>query len=560
MKLELAHDSLAKTIYTRASSEDKMLLKKYNFIKRRYEYYIASGVLLDVESLEYIQPYLDQLSLEKKIVAFIQESQTHIKRRQFMIRATVLSSALILLVFGIQASWTLYDLNMNRNNKKVILAELAQAKQERSVAEKKAQALLNGAGAVSTSDLEDMDVVKQMIIQYDTLGKKHLNVAKQRDLAQSATLSDLAIDAWTKNEKDYALQLASKAWELNPENQQAWEIIDEINQENQIAFSELSTDKRASLVKQSQQSAGILDDDDFKAIFSKDNIVVKNHDSGIRKSVVNSKSNTNFDKNIGNAKTPILYQIIQKKPPKPTPFKDTGIKKTPKDVLDNSRIDDDQSKQTVLDKIKLKNPKDREQNQKDRGQAQNNQKDRGGNQQNQKDRRQKNPIVFDSKENQYDKDGRKIVHIDRRKPIQQNLLGDCAVAKEDANKWFLIQKTSQWAFQMQLKTNKQLYIRLVPNEKSRTSFPDLAKLKVFLANGRITTINLGKKQLEKGGGVSYQVILEKTNEALFQSQKIQGFAFGVSQKTRGAVPAFDKQLLLDKNTQNKLIRMSKCLL
>lgn len=568
MKLELAHDSLAKTIYARASSEDKMLLKKHSFIKRRYEYYMASGVLLDMEGLEYIDPYLEKLSLEKRVVAFIQESRAYIKRRQFIIRGIVLSSALILIIFGIQASRTLYDLNINRNNKKVILAELAQTKQARSVAEQKAQALLNGASTVSAKDLEDMDIVKQMIIQYDTLGKKHLDVSKQRDLAQSATLSDLAIDAWQKNEKDYALQLASKAWELNPENQQAWEIIDKINRENQIAFSEMSTDKQASLVKQSQQSAGVLDDDDFKAIFSKDNIVVKNHRSGVQKSVVNSKSNTGFDDDIGNSKTPVLYQIIQDKlppPPKPPkPFKGDAIDQTKQKDSNNSTIDEDRSKQTFIDKIKSKDQKDRGQNQKDqkdRGQNQSDQKDRGQNFSNQKDRRQQDQkILMDDEKKLRDKDGRKIVHIDNRKPIKQSVLGDCTVAKEDANKWFLIENTPEWSFQMQMKTNKQLYIRLVPSGKSRSNFPELEKLKVFLANGRIITMSLSDKQLVKGGSVSYAVVLSKNDSQLFQNQKIQGFAFGVSQKTRGGGADFNKQLTLDKNTQNKLIRMSKCLL
>lgn len=275
MKIELSHDSLARRIYEKASTEDKVLLKKQNFIINRYNYYLESNILLDEDSLKDILPYLNKLSLEKKILVFIKRSEAYVNRRSLMIRIAILSSTIILFLFGIQASKTLYELNMNRKNQEIIFAKLEEAKKDRNAAEQKAQALLNGMRGVTERDLENIDLVKQMIMQYDTLGKKHLNIAKERDLAQSATLSNLAVTALEQADTVYALQLASKAWELNPDNKQTLAILEKINKQKEIAFAEYSSNKQASLVLELQEKTGKLENKDLRVIFSKENKVAQ---------------------------------------------------------------------------------------------------------------------------------------------------------------------------------------------------------------------------------------------------------------------------------------------
>lgn len=310
MKIELSHDSLARRIYEKASTEDKMLLEKQNFIKNRYSYYLKSKILLDEESLKYIRPYLIKLSLDKNILVFIRKSEAHVNRRSFLIGGVILCSTLILFIFGIQASKTLYDLNINRTNQQIIFAKLEKAKKDRSAAEEKAQALLSGMRGVGEGDLDDVDIVKQMIIQYDTLGKKHLDMTKQRDLAQSATLSDLAVTALEQEDTVYALQLASKAWELNPDNKQTLAVLEKINKQKEIAFAEYSSNKQASLVLELQAKEGKLEEKDLKVIFSKENKVAQNPDLGIKKSVDLTAVNLEIEEEAGMS-VPSLYRNIQ---------------------------------------------------------------------------------------------------------------------------------------------------------------------------------------------------------------------------------------------------------
>jgi hypothetical protein len=311
MKLELSHDTLAKAIYDKASREDKILIKKQNFVKRRYNYYIASKVLLDAKDLNRVTPYLNKLNLDQEALLFVKKSQRYAQRRQATIGGIVFLVSLTLLIFGIQAGVTFYDLQVNIKHKKAVRIKLKETQEQRAIAESKAQKLLDGtAGAMSDEDLQNINVVKQMLIKYDTLGQKQTDITEQRDLAQSATLSNLAVTALGQNDKAYALQLASKAWELNPENKQALELLEKINKQKAIAFSDFSSNKQADLIEKSQKQTGKLKDQDLEAIFSKENEVVQNHALGIKKSVASTKGSTVVSPSAA-MKTPDFYKVIQ---------------------------------------------------------------------------------------------------------------------------------------------------------------------------------------------------------------------------------------------------------
>lgn len=312
MKLELSHDTLAKAIYDKASREDKMLIKKQNFINRRYKYYTASKVLLDRKDLNRITPHLNKLNLEREVLSFVRKSQSHAKRRELATGGLVIIVSFVLLVFGIQAGVTFYDLQVNIRNKKDVSLELEKIQKQREIAENKAQSLLDGtAGAMSQEDLKNINVVKQLIIKYDTLGQQQTDITQERDLARSATLSNLAATALEQNEKSYALQLASKAWELNPENKQSLEVLEKVNEQKEIAFSDFSSNKQVDIIQKSQKKTGKLKEQDLEAIFSKENEVVQNQASGIKKSVTSSKVKSRSAPLETVMKTPDLYKTIQ---------------------------------------------------------------------------------------------------------------------------------------------------------------------------------------------------------------------------------------------------------
>lgn len=320
MKIELAHDSLAKKIYDMASTEDKMLIKVHQFIGNRLVYYLDSGVLLDRDSLNYIAPYATKLTLNKEEQAFVNKSYRIDRRNRRIIQSITLITCLVLLGFGVQATQTFYGLQKSIKKKKYIVKKLSKTRDKRKLAEFKAQRLLEESEELSAedwNDLDDIEVIKQMIIQYDTLGKQQANAIKQRDVAQSATLSDLAKTAKNQNDEKYAFQLAVKAWELNNNNDQALEVIEDLSKQKKVvALSQLPVEEQVVIIKQEVQRKGKLKDQDLEVIFAKENTVVhkSNAKTSVKKIVQSTKETTKKSSPKKNAiKAPAIYQIIQQK-------------------------------------------------------------------------------------------------------------------------------------------------------------------------------------------------------------------------------------------------------
>lgn len=101
MKIELAHDILAKAIYEKASTEDKMRLRVERFIHEQYEYFQESKALLRKEDLEFIRPFVDQANLTKEEQLFIDKSERQETLRQLRALIWVASIAVVLFIAGI---------------------------------------------------------------------------------------------------------------------------------------------------------------------------------------------------------------------------------------------------------------------------------------------------------------------------------------------------------------------------------------------------------------------------------------------------------------------------
>ena len=100
MKAELLHDSLASRIFAKASAEEKALRKVQKFLDTRYEFFKKDGVLMEEEDLGYINPYLDQLEIDKSLEAFIHKSQKAISGRRRLIIAGIVAGVAFLAFLG----------------------------------------------------------------------------------------------------------------------------------------------------------------------------------------------------------------------------------------------------------------------------------------------------------------------------------------------------------------------------------------------------------------------------------------------------------------------------
>lgn len=75
MKIELSHDTLAKTVYERASANDRMRLRVLNLLRVKYQLYEVDHVLLTSEDVKAIAPFETELNLTNEEIVFLSRSK-----------------------------------------------------------------------------------------------------------------------------------------------------------------------------------------------------------------------------------------------------------------------------------------------------------------------------------------------------------------------------------------------------------------------------------------------------------------------------------------------------
>lgn len=319
MRIELIHDILAKKIYDMASPNDKMTAKISQFIQKRYAHYIETKALLEQKDLDYIVPYLDKITLEKEEEEFIGLSGRSIQRKRYLVNLVTLLVGTMLFFAGIQAVFKYVELEKRRQLLKRQHKELLHRQKERQLAEERAEELLTRSVSMDAKALEDLTVVKQIIIQYDTIGQQHENIRKERDIAQSATLSNLAEEAVDQEDYEYAFQLAEKAWELNKNNEQALEILEDLAEEmvEDAPVNTLEAEHDTVVIAETLEQAhetyniGKLQNKDLNAIFDAENTVVQQSETGIKKQVKNTKRKKRTSNSNRAISTPKILKSIQ---------------------------------------------------------------------------------------------------------------------------------------------------------------------------------------------------------------------------------------------------------
>lgn len=269
-KIELSHDSLARIVYDRVSTEDKMRLKVANFIKGRYIYYNENRALLGRDDLRYIAPYVNTLELTDAQKRFIQRSRWNTQKRTI---ASWVVFGIILIIFIVlwrkaeiwgqkesEARKELVHKKIELDNKITYQNILLDSLRQKDSIQQELQQLANKQeldNKFTKAQLEQ--AYKEMLILMKQLEKtnKQLEVAqkaleasllteqKERKLIQerynkldkqmsgqnnSQKLSRAAqkfISKQDPSEADYqkAFQLARAAWDLDQDNSQAMDIL-----------------------------------------------------------------------------------------------------------------------------------------------------------------------------------------------------------------------------------------------------------------------------------------------------------------------------------------------
>lgn len=171
MKIELSHDILARKIYEKSSTEDKMLLKIENLVRNDYERYQERNLLMSSEDYEYISPFLESLTITPEEQAFVDKSGRNVRRKQRTLNITIMATIAILALFGGLASYQSY-----------LASEKAELVQEKN------NELRIQSNALTLKNEEILDQNEVIEAQQDNLRKTNETLVQKEYEAQQAVI------------------------------------------------------------------------------------------------------------------------------------------------------------------------------------------------------------------------------------------------------------------------------------------------------------------------------------------------------------------------------------
>ncbi|MEL7531682.1 MAG: hypothetical protein AAFN10_10260 [Bacteroidota bacterium] len=161
MQFELAHDTIARQVFDKASVEARTRRKVEKFIKERYE----RQAKLTEDDLDYIRPYWNQVNITSETQAYLQKGQRalYLARR----RRRLITSGII-LVLSIALAYAFYQ-NKQVRLQKEIAEKTAMALEYRSF--DATQAFRFAQEACALSEMQDRLAIKTC---REILNSKHL--------------------------------------------------------------------------------------------------------------------------------------------------------------------------------------------------------------------------------------------------------------------------------------------------------------------------------------------------------------------------------------------------
>lgn len=281
MKIELAHDSIARKVYERASTNDRMRLRVQNLVRVKHQLFETDHTYLTRDEVRFIRPFENQLQLSQSERTFLLRSKFIARKQEISI--VVLTFLFIVLLVGSLLYYRHNSIVVAEQNKQLTeqeaelenaYTELKVGYEELRLKDSVEQALLDQINQdelvirMTTQELQealtqlqrvnkelkkskhaleqerdglkkDKRVLTQQLTQQTRIVERIDRVereAKETKAAlsaveQSQKLSQRAQtilqsrDVPTEAQYKEAFQLARHAWELSPKNSQAMDVL-----------------------------------------------------------------------------------------------------------------------------------------------------------------------------------------------------------------------------------------------------------------------------------------------------------------------------------------------
>ncbi len=103
MPYELIHDTIARQVFDKASVEARTRRKVERYVREHYQDYKVRGVKLTQDDVDYIQPYLASINIEREELVWIEKAKAGLKRARRRRRVIIALIIAILSVTSIAA-------------------------------------------------------------------------------------------------------------------------------------------------------------------------------------------------------------------------------------------------------------------------------------------------------------------------------------------------------------------------------------------------------------------------------------------------------------------------
>jgi WD40 repeat protein len=173
MKIELSHDILARKIYDKSSTEDKLVLKIENLIREDYQRFVDRKILMGKEDYEYVAPFLSSLNLIEEEKAFVRKSKRAIDRRQR--RRNILIIA-VMAILALSGAWAVYQQSVAKTQESEAIYQAELAKEQKRAAEK-------ARAEAEVAKAEADELRKQAEQNAKELGRQAIFAERQRQIA-----------------------------------------------------------------------------------------------------------------------------------------------------------------------------------------------------------------------------------------------------------------------------------------------------------------------------------------------------------------------------------------
>lgn len=276
MKIEISHDTLAKTVYDKASAEDRMRLMVGNLLKAKYQLFNEEHVYLNSDELKSIAPFERQLDLTEDERAFLSSSRIRAQSKLIIgVAAFVLTGAIIMgTLFWFVMYYRNNNIKIERVNNALTLSQdslkninhslgikFEELRVKDSIHESLTERIGNDQEIIKMTNKELQDALNELSILNKKLEASKRRVEQERDglktekktltdrlqkqsaiiketlsvVEQSQKFSQQAHSILNSSESPTdaqykeAFQLARHAWEMSRSNSQAMDVLNQIN-------------------------------------------------------------------------------------------------------------------------------------------------------------------------------------------------------------------------------------------------------------------------------------------------------------------------------------------